>query len=283
MTSLAEGLLQVPFGSALERRTSPRYHWDNLQRGADPFVIFQYTLRGEGIFAWDGRTFRVPPGHAMIAFVPEASRYFYPEGAREPWVFSWLNFYGELSLALWREIRQQAGPVFPLAAPVARRLRLLTARASRRNWADPYEASKAAYDFYLESLRHLPKKREGRPFEDAIRYFQAHYQKGIRMKEVAAHLGMSREHFTRLFLRRMGQSPAAFLRNIRLESAARLLRTTDLPVTEIAFRNGWSSAGKLDFFFKRHYRLLPKDYRRGKASRARKLPKGPGASAADSA
>jgi transcriptional regulator GlxA family with amidase domain len=98
--------------------------------------------------------------------------------------------------------------------------------------------------------------------QDAISYLHAHYQEPVRMKEVAARAGMSREHFTRLFTRQMGNGPAAFLRGIRLEAAARLLRTTELPVAEAAFRSGWASATKLDYFFKRRYGVSPREYRR---------------------
>lgn len=257
-----EGLLQVSFGHLDEVRMSPRYQWDNSRRGEEPFVILQCTHRGEGAFELDGKSHLVPPGHAFIALLPENSRYYYPVGVREPWVFSWVNFYGEWAVPLWTGLRNQSGPVISLPPPALRLLRRLIARTRKRTWADPYEASRAAYEFYLETLRHAPRPRATRPFQDVIDYFHAHYQEGVRMKEVAAHAGMSREHFTRLFARQMDCGPAAYLRRIRLEAAARLLRTTDLPVTEVAFRSGWASATKLDFFFKRHYGLPPRDYRK---------------------
>ena len=109
-------------------------------------------------------------------------------------------------------------------------------------------------------MRRVP--RATRPFEQVISYFRSHYQEGVRMKEVAAHAGMSREHFTRLFARQMGCGPAAYLRGIRIEAAARLLRTTDLPIAETAFRSGWPSATKLDLFFKRRHGVSPRDYRK---------------------
>jgi AraC-like DNA-binding protein len=266
----SEGLLQVPFGNRDEVRHSPRYQWDNAQRGTDPFVIFQYTQEGEGIFEIDGIRNRVPKGHALIALVPEPSRYSCGAHARVPWVFSWVNFYGDLNLRLWRELRDQAGPVVALAPPVVRMFHRLCARASARDWVDPYEASLAAYQFYLEMLRHLPQRAKVAPLEAAISYFRAHFQAGVRMKEVATHLGMSREHFTRLFTAEMGQSPAAFLRGLRIEAAARLLQTTDLPVTEIAFRCGWTSPTKLDLFFKRIHGVSPKEYRQRKVAGAGK-------------
>jgi transcriptional regulator GlxA family with amidase domain len=111
-------------------------------------------------------------------------------------------------------------------------------------------------------LRQVPRPRATRPFQNVISYFHNHYQEGIRMKEMAAQAGISREHFTRLFARQMGCGPAAFLRRIRVEAAARLLRTTELPVAEAAFRSGWASASKFDLFFRRRYGVSPREYRR---------------------
>jgi AraC-like DNA-binding protein len=268
MNPAMEGLLQVPFGLRREVRNSPRYLWDNQRRGPDVFVIMQLTLRGEGVFELEGRPQRVPPGHAFIALLPEASRYYYPADARRPWVFSWLNLYGELALQLWRNLRDLSGPVMPLSPPAIRNFQRLATRAEKRSWPNAYETSRMAYGFYLEILRSLPRPRAVRPMDEAVSYFQAHYQEPLRMKEVAAQGRMSREHFTRLFTRQMGMGPAAFLREIRLEAAARLLRTTELPVAEAAFRSGWASATKMDYFFKRRYGVAPRDYRRKSQAKA---------------
>jgi AraC-like DNA-binding protein len=263
MNDPAEGLFQVTFGSRREERDSPRYRWDNRRRGTDPFVIMQLTLRGEGRFRdRDGKIHAVTPGHAFIALLPEDTAYFYPEDATRPWVFSWLNLYGDLALNLWRGLRDTAGPVVPLTRRGRGRFVRLAGRVGGRARPDPYETSRAAYELYLETLRHLPRRRPVQPLREAVSFLHAHYPKPVRMKEVAARAGMSREHFTRLFTRERKMGPAEYLRGIRLEAAARLLRTTEFPVAEAAFRSGWASATKLDYFFKRRYGVSPREYRR---------------------
>jgi AraC-like DNA-binding protein len=262
MAMEADGLIQVTFGRLGETHQSPRYRWDNRKRGTRPFVIVQQTERGAGVFEFEGRAYAVPAGHAFIALVPEDSRYFFPEGAEEAWRFSWLNFYGELALRLWGSWRDQAGPVTAFPTGLQQRFRRLAARAARQDWRDRYEASRAGYAFYLEAVRCVPRARKGRPFAEAIAYFRAHYQEPIRITEGAGRAGMSREHFTRRFAAELGQGPAAYLREIRLKAAARLLRTTALPVAETAFRCGWGSATKLDYFFKRRFGVSPRGWRR---------------------
>jgi hypothetical protein len=125
-----QGLLQVPFGSLCEVRASIRYRWDSARRGTDPFVIMQCTQSGEGMFELEGKAHRVPPGHAFLALIPEPSRYYYHRGAAEPWVFSWVNFYGELAQQLWLSLRNRAGPVIPLRPETMRSFRRLIVRAA---------------------------------------------------------------------------------------------------------------------------------------------------------
>lgn len=262
-----DNLISIPFGQSREEQKFPRYDWDNRNRGADSFVIFQYTHAGAGEVVFGGRPQAVPPGHALIALPPEASRYRFPARGREPWVFSWINFYGDLALRLWAGLRERSGPVVPLAPPAARMLEALIAKTRRsgRGWRDPYEASGAAYRFHLEVLRGLPFPEAGagaaRPLGRSIAYLRDHYREPLRMKEVAALAGVSREHFTRLFFKQAGQSPAAFLRQVRVEAAARLLRSTGLPVAEVAFRSGFASATQLGIAFRRRLGLSPAAYR----------------------
>ncbi|HEY8966017.1 MAG TPA: AraC family ligand binding domain-containing protein, partial [Candidatus Methylacidiphilales bacterium] len=207
----------------MERRHTPRYSWDNGDRGSDSFVIFQYTAKGEGRFSFAGREHRVPAGHAFIAVVPEPSRYYFPEEGGPEWAFSWVNFYGDLALRLWGTLRDRVGPVVALRPEAARKLETLvsrTARSGPRAWRDHYEASGAAYAFYLDVLRDARPPQgspsPSQPLARALAYLRGHYQAPLRIKEVAALAGMSREHFTRLFFRQAGVSPASFLRGVRL-------------------------------------------------------------------
>jgi AraC-like DNA-binding protein len=54
---------------------------------------------------------------------------------------------------------------------------------------------------------------------------------------------VSPAHFARQFKQAFGLPPHRYLLTRRIERATALLRDTDLPITEIAFRTGWSSLG----------------------------------------
>ena len=54
---------------------------------------------------------------------------------------------------------------------------------------------------------------------------------------------VSEAHFARSFKEAFGLPPHRYLLTRRIERAKALLRDTDLEITEIAFRTGWSSLG----------------------------------------
>ena len=63
------------------------------------------------------------------------------------------------------------------------------------------------------------------------------------VRRLASVCGLSTAHFARSFKQAYGLPPHRYLLSRRIERAAALLRDTDLPITEIAFRTGWESLG----------------------------------------
>lgn len=61
-----------------------------------------------------------------------------------------------------------------------------------------------------------------------------------RLAEVSC---VSEAHFARSFKEAFGLPPHRYLLTRRIERAKALLRETDLPITDIAFRTGWRSLG----------------------------------------
>lgn len=59
----------------------------------------------------------------------------------------------------------------------------------------------------------------------------------------------------------MDKTPSEFIRNIRLEYAAKLLRSTKFTVSEIMFKSGFSNKSYFYREFLKQYGVSPKDYR----------------------
>lgn len=69
-------------------------------------------------------------------------------------------------------------------------------------------------------------------------------------------------HVAREFRRHYGQSMGAYLRNRRNEKAAGLLRSTTMPLTEIAFNCGYAGSSQLSRAFRAAFGVTPSAYRR---------------------
>jgi len=254
-----------------EVTTRSRYRWDSRHRGETPFVILQRTRSGEGVYENERERWPVPVDHAFIAVVPENSTYYYPPEGREPWAFTWMNFSGTLACTLFRAFQDEFGPVVFLAshgaaAAALRRLELLTARTEQ---TDRRQLSLQAYAFILEWWREAaePDKGSEQGLDWAIRFCREHFREPLGVKEIAAESGLSREHFSRMFAARMKETPAAFLRHLRLREAEALLRQTRLPLSEVALRSGFYSARHLMRAFQRAHGKSPSIWRRKRVTK----------------
>ena len=78
---------------------------------------------------------------------------------------------------------------------------------------------------------------------------------------LGAHAGLSRAAFARRFTAMVGQPPLTYLTWWRLTVAARLLQTTDVPLSTVAQRSGYGSAYAFSNAFKREYGISARRYR----------------------
>ncbi len=81
------------------------------------------------------------------------------------------------------------------------------------------------------------------------------------LESLAERAGMSRAAFAERFRATFERSPMAFLRDLRLRGAARLLAETDLPVKTVAGRVGFASRSHFSRAFKASFGTDPAAYR----------------------
>ncbi|HMF05200.1 MAG TPA: helix-turn-helix domain-containing protein [Acidimicrobiia bacterium] len=88
-----------------------------------------------------------------------------------------------------------------------------------------------------------------------------HLDENLGVGTLAARVGMSPRTFARVFRRETGTTPAVFVEELRVETARRLLETTDLTVAAVARRVGLKHAETLHRAFHRRLGTTPDRYR----------------------
>lgn len=108
------------------------------------------------------------------------------------------------------------------------------------------------------------------PAREAVRkvldFLAVHYAEPISLADAARVASYSRCHFCKLFKQQAGVSFVARLTTIRVERAAELLSSTEIPITDIAFQVGFNHLSHFERVFRSisghspsHFRQLAKD------------------------
>lgn len=83
----------------------------------------------------------------------------------------------------------------------------------------------------------------------------------VALRVVARDVAMSYFHFSRAFKQAMGMTATNYIAERRIERAKKMLKETELPISEIALRSGFSSQSHFTTAFRRVAGATPKAFR----------------------
>ena len=83
----------------------------------------------------------------------------------------------------------------------------------------------------------------------------------VALRAVARAVRMSYFHFSRAFKQSMGMTATTYIAERRIERAKRMLEETEMPISEIALRSGFSSQSHFTTAFRRLAGATPKAFR----------------------
>jgi AraC family transcriptional regulator len=93
-------------------------------------------------------------------------------------------------------------------------------------------------------------------------YIQENLAGDLCVENIARAVGMSAFHFAHAFRDAIGVPPHQYVMRRRMEQAKSLLRSTELPLAQVAQSVGYSSASHFCVAFRRLSHMAPRDYRR---------------------
>lgn len=96
----------------------------------------------------------------------------------------------------------------------------------------------------------------------ALGYVYSHFSEPITVGDAAAYVGYTPNYFNTCFRQQMGMPFGEYLRQMRLNYAENLLRSSIIPVTEVAYESGFGSLSYFSRCFHEKYDISPQDYRK---------------------
>lgn len=106
----------------------------------------------------------------------------------------------------------------------------------------------------------LPKNVE--LVNKAIDYLKQHYNKDVKLEEIAIKSFISKNYFSKLFKDVTGTNFSDYMQKLRIDEACSLLKNTDMKIINIALQTGFNDIKFFYEVFKKVTGKTPGDYRK---------------------
>ena len=239
-----------------------------VKREQHDSYLFIYTQKGCGTVQSDNSSVELPVGSAVIIDCHKNHRYASYGGA---WEFLWIHIKGNAAKTFFDMLYPNGIFEINISEPerLAEKSEELIYKIRENDMLNTIHLSAGLHDLFNtlieDSLKNAREKSRGRYSEyaeRAVELIRLRYSEIITIDDIIADIPMSKHHFIRVFKRIMGTTPYNYLTNHRINSAKIFLRTTDMSVSEIADKSGFSDKSNFITQFKKHTEQKPLEYRR---------------------
>jgi AraC-like DNA-binding protein len=249
----------------IEHRKTPDYCFDNKDRNIQGY-LFQYTLKGYGMFETNHQVHRMDPGQAFFVKIPDDEKYYCPEGMNEEgWQLLYIHFEGTAVEPYFDKIIQKTGKILNLGHNSSVVQYLLNFHEKLQNGMklQPFVGGEIVFNFLSLLCRTVAYNQEEYSLKTrlALEYMEKDFAVLEGINTLAERLGISLSHFTREFTKETGINPIKYLTSIRIQNAMHLLTNTEVSVNEIALKCGFSCGNYFSKIFKKHTNFSPYQFR----------------------
>lgn len=237
--------------------------------------VLIYCVEGAGWYRAGGEEHRVEAGQYFI--LPAGKPHTYAADGERPWTIYWVHFMGEHA-AVYAEGALQPHDIRPgIMSRISDRTRLF--EEIFNTLRDGYGRENLRYassllHHYLASMRYLSIYRktdaDTKPTDvvgAAIHFMRENAERRLSLKDIADYAGFSPTHFSAMFKRQTGHSPLAYFNLLKVQTACRLLTSTDMKVNQICHKVGIDDCYYFTRMFTKAMGLSPRKYREEKTER----------------
>lgn len=248
-------------------RTSGHYIVDRSYIGGGvckPFVQLYWGISGNGLFYLDGKSYHLNPGHVCY-YLPENRQYVRPQTSR--WEFRWMTFTGPLAEAIMKSFNIRQEPHYAGKCPEDL-FEILGREITEDSYYSQRLASAMVYQILsVASAATYSRYKTQQAFADlserAVNLMRHSFANpDTSVDSIADMLGVHRVTLGRLCRAEIKMPPKEYLTSLRMEKAASMLVSTELPVKEISRMSGFREPNYFEKVFRKTFKTTPTEYRK---------------------
>ena len=235
-----------------------------------PSYLIKFCVDGEGELEYEGKRYVIRPGQLFWIDCTKP-QYYRTAPGKDSWRVLWVHLYGNPCEAYYQLfLAQNDGEnVTKLESDVSVRstleMLLQIYRQGGNTLHDDVQASALLTQLMTYCIESAGAGGESSRMPayviDTRNYINLHYAERITLDDLSRSISINKFYLQKLFKRYFGLSPNEYLIHTRLTRAKQLLRTTALPISQIAMDVGINNIGHFITLFKRYEEITPSAYR----------------------
>ncbi len=250
------------YAQSVSRMKYPSTHYTK-RKGLDSYLL-TYTLGGQGVLEYQGKRYDIKPGDAFL--IDCRLPHFYYANSKEGWEYDIIHFNG-LNMPEFFSVFTLHGAFcfsFDENSDLVRDLNALYDACSQLICSEfTVNMLLTCLLTRLIDVAQLAKQTNMPPWvEQAISHINLHFSNELTLEDIASTVNISKFYLAREFKRYTGQTVNEYLRTVRVNAAKSLLTSTDLPISLIAEKVGYSSQYHFISTFKAFEGKTPLQFRK---------------------
>lgn len=237
-------------------------------------AVMHYVSKGKGTFKVNNKIFNLKQGDIFI--ILKGMNVEYMASMDDPWEYYWIGFSGSNSIEYLNRTSIIDSYVVTCTEDSKIPNIILNMCDISKNYnpssSDDIVLLRELYSLLYTFIKEFPKEFEYKDKElhtyiqDAINFINSNYMNSITVNEIANHVNLSRSYLYKMFIKNLKASPQKYLINLRMYKATLLLKSTKLPIGEVANKVGYTDSLLFSKTFSKYFSMSPLNYRNNKLS-----------------
>lgn len=232
-----------------------------------PHYLIHFIKHGQGTYYVNGAVHHLKAGEGFL--IHPGVTTLYAADDKDPWEYCWIGFDGYDAAA----VLQGCG--------LSQTSLILRDHSNGILWEDLMTlinmfSERQGNEFTYLGLLYRCFSHTYQPLEPssepvwesylgkAMEYIHNNYSYDIKISDIAKLLSIDRTYLYKLFMADQEISPQQYLINYRIKISQRLLKETNLSMTEVAYSCGFRDASSFNKHFKKRLETTPLKYRAGR-------------------